>query len=93
MTSVAEGVETFEQLVELGTLGDFAQGVFLGRPEAAELASAFVGQVIPTRTVELVLVCDDDAINRLVNRVAFEEAQGRLHGKDPGAARRAPADP
>ena len=74
MKSVAEGVETFEQLIELETLGcDYAQGFFLGRPEAPELASAFLGRVIPTRKVELVLVCDDDAINRLLNRIAFEE--------------------
>ena len=50
------------------------QGFFLGRPEAPELASVFLGQVIPTRKMELVLVCDDDAINRLVNRMAFEKA-------------------
>ena len=75
MVSVAEGVETFEQLIELETLGcDYAQGFFLGRPEAPELASVFLGQVIPTRKMELVLVCDDDAINRLINRMAFEKA-------------------
>ena len=75
MTSVAEGVETFEQLIELERLGcDYAQGFFLGRPEAPELASAFIGQVIPTRKVELVLVCDDDAMHRLLSRMAFEQA-------------------
>lgn len=76
MTSVAEGIETFEQLVELRALGcDEAQGFYLGRPAPAQS----LGPVVfapepssePARTVGTVLVCDDDPLVRLVHSTAF----------------------
>lgn len=75
MVSVAERVETFEQLVELRALGcQYAQGHFLGEPERAEVAAARLAETTPTRSVELVLVCDDDATTRFLHRAAFERA-------------------
>lgn len=44
-----------------------------GNDRTARQAASFIGQAIPIKTVELVLVCDDDATYRHVNRTAFEQ--------------------
>jgi diguanylate cyclase (GGDEF)-like protein len=67
MSSVAEGVETIEQLMELAALGcDQAQSFYLGRPVPADAVeelfiAAPQGEASRIKTV---LVCDDVALRR-----------------------------
>ncbi|MCA1823285.1 MAG: EAL domain-containing protein [Frankia sp.] len=73
MTSVAEGVETFEQLVDLTALGcDYVQGFFLGGPQAADRAIETISESRGARAVLRVLVCDDDPVTRMLYRASFE---------------------
>ena len=88
LATVAEGVETFEQLSALHTLGcSFAQGYFFGRPRPpadversltaiAEVAAAPFGKLdnggVGRSPRPPVLVCDDNAVTRRMYREAFE---------------------
>lgn len=88
LATVAEGVETFEQLSALHALGcSFAQGYLFGRPGSpaevetsltaiAEVAAPF-GRLDSGgvgRSPSPVVVCDDDAVTRRMYREAFEAA-------------------
>ena len=77
MTTVGEGVETFEQLVELQALGcDMAQGYYFARPQPPEAIGELIAELSDNpaqhRGRLKVLVCDDEPSIRMLYRSAFE---------------------
>jgi len=88
MSSVAEGIETFEQLVELRALGcEQAQGYFLSRPGPSEAVQPMLfgaAHAVSGRSrIHTVLVCDDDPLVRLAFGAAFtSEGTGVVEAAD-----------
>jgi diguanylate cyclase (GGDEF)-like protein/PAS domain S-box-containing protein len=52
LEAVAEGIETYEQLVKLRAMGcAFGQGYFFSRPVVADVAQDFIGAILPAKRI------------------------------------------